>query len=710
MLLVASRVSVPLRSAIVLSLVVALLWSLGPLLDFFTCSAHHGQLAALLHSSFQAVTGSPSTTPPPSHPFSSLFHPSPSTPHDPIPSSSSFSPLLRSPLSHHAYASLFDKLHRGEPVRIAVIGGSISEARGWFLRERFDLAYFQLFVDHLNLLFPVTPPSNSTSLTANTTSPLSSSNSSSPSPPPSSSLLRRLTAFDSLIDHRDPARTSSPWAHKLANFAAGGTGTPSASFCWSSLFIAREGGVEGEGEEVTVLPDLLLIDYAVNDAYILAGSMMEDSAEAAAGLAVFPLSPLHSLDRLLRSVLLTGQQAAQPIAVVLLYFASSSRRAHKSVQAMHDRVARHYGVTAIRWRDHLTQPAVRTPFPVTQPQGVDDQGTYYDGTESIHPNPQGHYVMGQLLIRHTVQLYDNYQASQRSSLADPWLLSGHVASTSVRMKDRPAAMAQAADEVTEVHAHNMDTVWRVVSDIDHADVADWQEAVTRGGQGGGEGLEPVEPILPPILSLPPLPLPPALHPLNQDVPASFFCRKSYAVYIGEHVYQPYDHIERWFGVQHSALPFPFTDRPRVGNNCSADGQWLFVSTAKSSAKHAFSPHPDYLALRERQPALQLPLPSMTVAIPRVSHSATLFYLRTWQPMATAEVHLYCSSQPEVRSPVVILNGSWASPTSQASATSVYASPRLLRGPSALPGPDCFDRLHVQLREADDFRIVGYAVA
>ena len=675
--------SLSLRSAIVVSIALLLLWAVGPLIDLFTCSAEQRQRLSLFH------TTSPSLFPSSTRTLSSPSPPSPfpSSDADAFPTSSPWS-LLRSPWSHHAYASLFEKLHRGEPVRLAVIGGSISEGQGWFLREHPEMAYFRLFVDFLNQHFPVQQPPPSALQTNGS----------------AAALLRRLTAFDRFIDHRDPARTSSPWSHKLANFAAGGTGTPSASFCWSSLFLTDAAdGVEGGG---AVFPDLLLVDYAVNDAYMLAGSMMEDSAEAAAGLAVFPLSPLHSLDRLLRSVLLTGQQLQQPIAVLLLYFASSSVRSHKSVQAMHDRVARHYGITAVKWRDHLLHPAVRRPFPVTQPQGLIDQGAYFDGAESIHPNPQGHHIMGQLLIRDVWRLYDNYFASQRSSLADPWLLSGRVASTSVKLKDRPAAMAQPADEQTEVHPDNIDTVWRTLSDIDHEEVAEWQEAVLRGGEGG----EQVEPILPPILSLPPLPLPPALHSLNQELPAHFYCRKTYAVYIGDRVYQPYDHIEHWFGVEHPTQPSPVPDRPRAGNNSSADLQWQFVSTAKSSSKHAFSPHPDYLALRDAQPALQLPLPSMTIAIPRVTHSATLFYLRTWQPMATAAVHLYCSQQPEVRTPVVILNGSWASPTSQASATCVYASPRLLRGPSAQPGPDCFDRMHLQLREAEDFRIVGYAVA
>ena len=389
------------------------------------------------------------------------------------------SPLLRAPLAHHAYASLMEKLHRGEPVRVAILGGSISEGRGWFIRERPDLGYFALLMDWMNAEFPVSPLVNSSTPPAWLTP----------------QLRRRLSAFDALIDHREPARYSSPFAHKLANFAAGGTGTQSASFCWASLFTDSADGS-------TAMPDLLLIDYTVNDAYMLAGSIAEDvPSSAPSSTPAFPLSPLHSLDRLLRSVLLTGAKLQHPIAVLLLYFAAASRWHYRSVQSMHDRVARHYGVHAVHWRDHRTQRAVRVPFPVQEPGGFDDGGgRYFDGDETIHPNPQGHWVMGQLLIRTLTALYDNYFNSQRASLADLWLLSGKLASTSRMLKDRPSARWQQQDEVTELNDTTIDRGWRIVTDIDGAAVQRWQERLLHGDADA-------EPILPPLLSLPPLPLP-----------------------------------------------------------------------------------------------------------------------------------------------------------------------------------------------------------
>ena len=180
------------------------------------------------------------------------------------------------------------------------------------------------------------------------------------------------------------------------------------------------------------------------------------------------------------------------------------------------------------------------------------------------------------------------------------------------------------------------------------------------------------------------------------------------MYIGEHVYQQYDHVEAWFGIVHPTQRW-LPERAQA-HNSSADSQWQFAATARHPGKFAFFPHPDYLAARAARPEIGLPLPSMTVQLPRIAHSVSLFYIRSWQPMATALAWLLCSAQPDVRSPAVLLNGSWSSPTTQASVTVVYAAPRVLHGPDVDPGPDCYDRLILQMQDAGDFRVVGYAVA
>jgi hypothetical protein len=477
-------------------------------------------------------------------------------------------------------------------------------------------------------------------------------------------------------------------------------------------------------------PDALLCSgVCVAFMDIMAGAMVEGSdspAGSGAASPSLPMSPLHSLDRLIRSLFLTSLDQHQPLAILLLYFSSNQRWHHRSVQSAHDRVARHYGIHSVSYRDHVTHPAVRVPLPVEQPDGVMDQGHYYDGDETIHPNPQGHWVMGQLLIRAVTRLYDNYHTSHRSSLADPWMLSGRVASTSVRMKDREAAQQQAADEVTELSPLNIDRAWRLQTDIEQSAVDDWQARVSLSGSrgsGGGEEEEvgpgeteaeaeaEAEMILPAILSTDPLPLPPALHPLNQHLPPYFHCRKTYMIYIGDHAYQPYDHVERWFGVVHPTPQPALTPLPPPAHNASVDYQWLFGSSPKHPAKYTFSPHPHYLAALTTQPTL--PLPEMTITIPVVQHSASLFYLRTWQAMATAEAHLFCSASPSVKSAVQVLNGTWSSPTSQASATVIYYRGGGGGGDDHDTGtttPPCYDRIHIQLKQPGDFRIIGYAVA
>jgi hypothetical protein len=153
------------------------------------------------------------------------------------------STLLRSPLSHHFYAGLLDRLHAGDPIRVAVLGGSISARDNWHTREQPHMRYTVTLMQWMNDQFPVSPfylnPANASSL---------------PSP-----LLQRLTTFDALLADDDPQKTAPVYRHKLLNVAAGGTGSQSASFCWTTLFTDGKGRLS--------LPDLLLIDYAVRAAH-----------------------------------------------------------------------------------------------------------------------------------------------------------------------------------------------------------------------------------------------------------------------------------------------------------------------------------------------------------------------------------------------------------------------------------------------------------
>ena len=420
---------------------------------------------------------------------------------------------------------------------------------------------------------------------------------------------------------------------------------------------------------------------------------MQDAGGDDRSTCTLPLSPLHSLDRLVRSILLTSAVERQAVALMPLYFKAGWRKQHGSTQTAHDRVARHYGLRAVSLRDHLLHPLTRQPFTSRPP--LEEYDLIHED-DSYHPGPEGHRWMSVLLQRTLTSMYDSYIASQRSALVDGWALSGRLASTSARMKDRPGQSSQPSDDVIVVKDEAIGDSWRVHSDIGVDAVADWQQRVARGE-------EAEEWILPAILSLPPLPLPPALHPANQDLPPWFVCRKTYAPYLAEPWRLRYAEAEQWMGIVPPS-PAPRGLLPAVPrrDNVSADLQLLFSSPPSHLHKFSFAPNPQYLAARAAQPELGLPLPSLTIQLPRITHSVSVFYLRTPHEMATAEAFVSCSGKPHVRSASVLLNGTWASPASQATVICVLS----VDGSS----PSCYDRLHLRLLQAAEFHLIGFAAA
>ena len=113
------------------------------------------------------------------------------------------SPLLRSPISHHNYALLLDKLHRGEPVRVAILGGSISTRDGWHTRRRPDMRYPVTFIAWLNEAFPIND-AYERALIAN-----GSDSSSSARARDARALHERLVHFDALLPSDDAQRSAS---------------------------------------------------------------------------------------------------------------------------------------------------------------------------------------------------------------------------------------------------------------------------------------------------------------------------------------------------------------------------------------------------------------------------------------------------------------------------------------------------------------------
>ena len=629
------------------------------------------------------------------NPDSALLHPSSCTrpaPLIPTPPPAHESPLLRSPLSHHYYAALFDRLHRRHPIRIAILGGSISARDGWHTRHKPEMRYFNTLLSFFQRHFPVTPVPQQTNSNGGGQDGGGSGR--------EQRLHKRLTAFDRLFPADDPQKAAPVWSHKLLNLASGGTGSQSTSFCWTSLLTDAQSGV-------ILLPDLLLLDYAVNDAFVgLPGAMVQlpdngtDSAAGAARHPTLPLSALHSIDRLVRSLLMTAMQSQQSVAILPLYFVTGHHKQHGSAQLAHDRVARHYGLPSVSFRDFLLHPLTRQLI-LAQPP-LTEYPTIYE-EDSYHPGPEGHRWVAALLQRTLLALHDNYHHSQRASLADTWALSGRVASSSYRLRERPTRRQQgeADDNATTVEEEGMEDSWRWETDVEEEAVAEWQRKVMKGE-------EREEFILPPIRSLHPLPLPPAFHPLNQDLPASFHCKQTYPPYLPLAWSLRFEQVERWFGLLDSSEPPPAGLPPITSHaNTSRSLQWQFSSPPKHQHKFTLSPNPAYLTAVTQQAGGgegtgRFPLPHMTVAFPQVvSHSVSVFYLRTPHVMACAEAWLWCSRQPEVRSEVVVLNGTWTSPASQATVSTVYMVEH--------SSPPCFDRMHLRLMQAGEFHVIGYAV-
>ena len=134
------------------------------------------------------------------------------------------------------------RLQRGQAIRIAVVGGSIT--RHWGV----ETGYAEMLTRRLNTVLPPSPPPMDDSGKQRATSSLSPANASLPT----------LTVDDARAAFHDAVcreRGSRGGRHQSFNRAQGGTSSAFFSMCMSSFFPEHE----------LSMMDLLLVEFGVND-------------------------------------------------------------------------------------------------------------------------------------------------------------------------------------------------------------------------------------------------------------------------------------------------------------------------------------------------------------------------------------------------------------------------------------------------------------
>ena len=304
---------------------------------------------------------------------------------------------LSRPVNLVRLARFFDRLDRGLPVVVGAVGGSNIEG------HRLDRSrtLLPLLLAWLNQRYPVTV-TNLSALYAD------------------NDALRSACPGSAAVQ---PSGTAGDWTpqHVSINRAAGATQSGLTSFCYRRLIPCDDGPAQYYHD-----PDLLLIDFAVNDVAL--------DAEPISGS-----SPTVDIERLLRQVLLHSANTA----VVLVYFAAFLTEGLLSGERFHHPVARHYHVPEVSFRDWARdwlyeplhglhplpelQSTRRLPFSIPLPlaqllrtvagESINlDRELWLNG---YHVNTVGQAILTQLTTGLLLKLHASLLASSYRSFADP---------------------------------------------------------------------------------------------------------------------------------------------------------------------------------------------------------------------------------------------------------------------------------------------------
>ena len=309
-------------------------------------------------------------------------------------------------------ARVFDRLERGLPIVVGAVGGSNMQGHALNWTE----TVLPVLTRWLNEHFPVTASADA--LQADH----------------SASLLR--DCGNRSTGRQGPARSASAVPrHVFFNAAAGGTTSGLTSFCYRRLVpqCDHHGGTFSDADAHSYHdPDLLLVDFAVND-------VIEDDPFSAS-------PPAANIERLVRQVL--GHTSHT--AVVMVYFAMLLTYGLRTGEHIHHPVALHYHLPevsirhfALEWLyepqyefnrlQHLDDLREQRPVPLDLPLPLVEALKKVNGGQHVnfdslfwfngyHLNELGHRILVALASRQLLTLYRALRANAYTSFADPTLL------------------------------------------------------------------------------------------------------------------------------------------------------------------------------------------------------------------------------------------------------------------------------------------------
>ncbi|MCJ1296931.1 hypothetical protein MMC34_008500 [Xylographa carneopallida] len=276
-------------------------------------------------------------------------------------------------------ARVLDRLHQGLPVVVGTVGGSNMQGR---LLNRSDIV-LSLVTSWLNERYPVNASAAAEELRSN--------------------------SADSGCPLRKVQTTHTP-----ANYAIGGTTSALSSFCYHRL-------VPRCSE-----PDLILVDFAVNDVLTEDDSMSRSS-------------PALNIERLIRQVLGDTASSNSP-ALLMLHFAMQYSERLVSAESLHHPVAAHYHIPEFSIRSFMVEWLAGKPKQCCAeqylPSGVqaplrevmqqlknnsDDMDRAIDRAlwhDAYHLSERGHRVLASMVNKELTTLYSAFERNNRTSLVD----------------------------------------------------------------------------------------------------------------------------------------------------------------------------------------------------------------------------------------------------------------------------------------------------